>query len=42
MTTIVGISGSLRAGSFNGALLRTALEKLKGAHWREFLSRWSN
>ncbi len=24
------------------ALLRTALEKLKGAHWREFLSRWSN
>lgn len=23
------------------ALLRTALEKLKGAHWREFLSRWS-
>lgn len=24
------------------ALLRAALEKLKGAHWREFLSRWSN
>jgi predicted PolB exonuclease-like 3'-5' exonuclease len=23
------------------ALLRGALEKLKGAHWREFLSRWS-
>jgi predicted PolB exonuclease-like 3'-5' exonuclease len=24
------------------ALLRNALEKLKGAHWREFLSRWSS
>ena len=24
------------------ALLRAALEKLKGAHWREFLSRWSS
>ena len=24
------------------ALLRGALEKLKGAHWREFLSRWSS
>ena len=24
------------------ALLRTALEKQKGAHWREFLSRWSS
>jgi len=24
------------------ALLRTTLEKLKGAHWREFLSRWSS
>ncbi len=23
------------------ALLRAALEKLKGAHWREFLSRWT-
>ncbi len=23
------------------ALLRAALEKLKGAHWREFLTRWS-
>jgi len=28
MTTIVGISGSLRAGSFNGALLRTALTEM--------------
>jgi len=24
------------------ALLRAVLEKLKGAHWREFLSRWSS
>jgi hypothetical protein len=24
------------------ALLRTTVEKLKGAHWREFLSRWSS
>jgi hypothetical protein len=36
------LRGALTADQYKKecALLRTALEKLKGAHWREFLSRW--
>jgi predicted PolB exonuclease-like 3'-5' exonuclease len=38
------LRGALTADQYKKecALLRTALEKLKGAHWREFLSRWSS
>jgi hypothetical protein len=38
------LRGALTADQYRKecALLRTALEKLKGAHWREFLSRWSS
>ncbi len=38
------LRGALTADQYKKecALLRAALEKLKGAHWREFLSRWSN
>jgi predicted PolB exonuclease-like 3'-5' exonuclease len=38
------LRGALTADQYKQecALLRTALGKLKGAHWREFLSRWSS
>jgi predicted PolB exonuclease-like 3'-5' exonuclease len=38
------LRGALTADQYKKecTLLRTALEKLKGAHWREFLSHWSS
>ena len=37
------LRGALTGGQYEKecALLRSALQKLKAAHWREFLSRWS-